>query len=367
MNFFIVSEKDCTHAKRYKIIFDLAFPEFKTKLISHKQVYNHKLNPGDFVLCFRLDYFLKIKKLSEYIHEQNAKFGLFFGDSLQYFEQIYKQYICLIDFSFTHWLGESSFYETFFGISSFDHPIFQTNDISYLLNKEEDLKFSERSISFVHLGLIDSRRSSRNQMLKSLNSSKFNYKLYGPQLSISEYLETNEIKEKLSKCLFGLVPCAASSSNSLSSKNDFIRYQFKGKIWEYMIAGCIPVIDHAPLAGRQGLIEGKHFLKVSSFDVSELRRVKNINKDHLREMSKHSYLFAKQKLSVEDFKYNFQVFINNLNSIQQKYTTRIPLRKPKNIEIACFQYSFLRKKVSLEILVSFFYIRKIKNIFFGYF
>ena len=29
---------------------------------------------------------------------QNAKFGLFFGDTIQYYELVYKQFIPLIDF-----------------------------------------------------------------------------------------------------------------------------------------------------------------------------------------------------------------------------------------------------------------------------
>ena len=253
MNFIIISKKDCSHAKRYKDIFDLAFPEFQTKILSISEVYNHKIFPGDFVLCFELDNFYKMKDLSDLIHKQNGRFGLFFGDSLQYFDQVYKQFCCLIDFTFTHWLGESSLYESLIGIPSFDHPIFQTNNILHLFKEEKFKNLSERSTSFVHLGLIDARRNARNEMFQSLKCSKFSYKLYGPQASICEYLETNEITEKLSKCIFGLVPCSASSSNSLSLNNEFTQYQFKGKIWEYMIAGCIPIVDHAPLINVQGL------------------------------------------------------------------------------------------------------------------
>ncbi len=362
MQFLIVSKKDCSHAKRYKDIFDIAFPLYRTILLSSNQIYSHDINPGDIVLCFELDYFYKIKKLSDYLHKQNIKFGLFFGDSLQYYEQVYKQYCCLIDFSFTHWLGESAFYETLLGIPSFDHPIFQTNNISHLFDKAKNRNFSERLISFVHLGLIDSRRSARSEMFNSLKSSKFNYKLYGPQSSICEYLETNEINQRLSKCIFGLVPGAASSSNSLSLNNEFIRYQFKGKIWEYMIAGCIPIIDHAPLANKLGLIEGIHFLSVSAFNISEFKRVNNINKDDLRELSNNSFLFAKKKLSIKEFKYDFGIFLNNLNNQKQISRRKLKFRKPKNIDIACFQYSFLRKRFSLELLISFFYFRKIKNI-----
>ena len=47
-----------------------------------------------------------------------------------------------------------------------------------------------------------------------------------------------------------------------------------------MIAGCIPIVDHAPLINIQGLIEGVHFLYVSSFNISELKRISNINMDN---------------------------------------------------------------------------------------
>lgn len=350
------------HAERYFFIFNKTYPEKYFYLIEDKDLNKIFFKEGDIVLSFAIYEFQKLRKIANIIQRQKAKIGLFFGDTIQYYELIYKQFIPLIDFCFTHELGESSHYEMFAGIPSFDHPIFQTINIDHLSNKPDYLEIKNRKNYFVHLGLLDNRRFGRNDMVKALKQSKLKYKLYGPNSKENQFLKKDAIPKKLANCIFGLLPCTASNSDPISSNKKLLEYQFKGKIWEYMIAGCIPVIDQAPNIHRLGLKEGVHFLSISSFSKEELNRISNIPSDKLSEISKNAFKLALECLSIQNFNEKFDNFDHHLKNL--KYSSRKFLinKKPRKIEIASLQYSFLRKKISIELFTSGFYLLKIKNI-----
>tara|TARA_Y100001933_G_C18986535_1_gene558720 strand:- start:295 stop:1425 length:1131 start_codon:yes stop_codon:yes gene_type:complete len=362
MNIVLLSDKNNDLSLHCYIILKNTYRNHNIHLISVKDIKNINLSVDDLVILFNYDYFQKVKNLGNFINSRGAKFGMFFGDSLQYFDLIYKQFGCLIDFCFTHEMGESAIYESLLGIPSFDHPLFAIRDTKYILEKNEYLDISKRDIIFTHLGLIDARRHSRTILLESLNNLNLRYKLYGPQKDLCDYLSNDQIQQKLSKCIFGLVPCAASTSNSLTTNEKYIKYQFKGKIWEYMFSGCIPVIDHAPLADKSGLKDSEHYLSVSSFNHSELKRLSKIDMVELSEISKNCFQFSQEKLSLRSFKLSFDYFLNNLLKKKFKAKDRIILQNPSQIEIASLEYSILEKKFSYSIFASNFYFIKLINI-----
>ena len=129
-----------------------------------------------------------------------------------------------------------------------------------------------------------------------------------------------------------------------------------------MIAGCFPVVDYAPNIHRLGLKEGIHYLSVSSFNLQELKRISNISLEELSEISMNAFIFALDNLSLENFKFKFNDFYYYLKN--SKYISRKSLLniRPTNIQAATFEYSFLKKRISLGIFFSGFYIIKIKNI-----
>ena len=349
---------------KYFSIFRKIYSEKNIFIITTKEIKQVVFQEKDIVLCFEFYEFSKLKEIAKYVQIQNAKFGLFFGDSIQYYELIYKQFIPLIDFCFTHELGESTFYENFCGIPSFDHPIFQTNSInlSYLSKPPKILVLENRENYFVHLGQLDNLRFGRGNIREALNKLNKSYKLYGPGSENDEFINYDEINQKLSNCIFGILPCAASSSDPLSRNKELIEYQFKGKIWDYMISGCIPVVDHAPNIHRLGLKEGIHYLSVSSFDLNEFDRISSIPLEKLSEISKNAFNFALDNLSPDNFKSKFNDFYYYLKNT--KYSSRKFLldSRPKNIQAASLDY-LSGKKISFKLFFSGFYLTKIKNIF----
>ena len=360
--YFLHDSNSKKHAERYFFIFKKTYPERCVYLIEDKDINIIIFKERDIVLSFANYEFKKLKKIANIVQIQKAKFGLFFGDSIQYYELIYKQFIPLLDFCFTHELGESSHYEIFAGIPSFDHPIFQTINIEHVSNQPYYLEIKNRENYFVHLGLIDKRRFGRNNMIEALKKSKLKYKLYGPGSKENQFLEDDKIPKKLANCVFGLLPCAASSSDPISSNKRLISYQFKGKIWEYMISGCIPVIDQAPNIHRLGLKEGVHFLSVSSFNKEELNRISRIPSEKLSEISRNAFEFALVNLSIKNFNEKFDDFYHHLKYLKYSSRKLILNKKPKKIQIAALHYSFFRKKLSIEIITSGFYLIKMKNI-----
>lgn len=360
--YFLHSLSSKKHAERYFFIFKKTYPKKNIFMIENQEINNIDFQKGDIVLSFEIYKFEKLKEITKFVQMQNAKFGLFFGDTIQYYELIYKQFIPLIDFCFTHELGESSHYEMFAGIPSFDHPIFQTANIEHILSKPKYIEIKKRENYFVHLGLLDPKRSGRINMIKAMHQTEKNYKLYGPGSNGNEYLDINEIPQKLSNCIFGLIPCSASSSDPISSNKQLLEYQFKGKIWEYMISGCIPVIDQAPNIYRLGLKEGVHFLSVSSFNKEELNRISRIPCDKLSEISRNAFEFALVNLSIKNFNDKFDDFYHHLKYLKYSSRKLLQNKKPKKIQIAALHYSFFRKKFSIEIFSSGFYLIKIKNI-----
>ena len=87
-------------------------------------------------------------------------------------------------------------------------------------------------------------------------------------------------------------------------------------MWEFMINGCIPIVDQAPNIHRLGLKEGVHFLSISSFSMEEFNRISNIPSEKLSEISGNAFKFALENLSIKNFneKYNnFDHHLKNLN------------------------------------------------------
>lgn len=177
-----------------------------------------------------------------------------------------------------------------------------------LFGERYKIKLNFREINFVHIGRIEKERKNRIEILDSLKETQLSYKLFGPQKGISEFIKAEKLYSELRKCIFGLAACGASKSTSYSSPNIFDRFQFKGKLWDYMICGCIPVIDFAPSLNLYGFKEGYHYLNVSNFSSEQLREIAEIEKVKLLEMRENIYSLA-SKLSIKDFKSIFGNFI----------------------------------------------------------
>ena len=98
-------------------------------------------------------------------------------------------------------------------------------------------------------------REKEGWILKSnILKTKSKYLLLGPSNGC-EFVKINQLHNRLSNCNFGLVNCSAPSSSPLSTIKTNNQFQFKGKIWEYIVAGCIPVIDYVPNTYKFGLKE----------------------------------------------------------------------------------------------------------------
>ena len=362
MKLYFLYKSNKEHVLKYKFIFNRTYGLNTSDIYLISDFYKINISLNDLIICFDLEEMSKMKSLSNHVRKKGAKFGIFFGDSLQYFDDIYSQFIHLVDFCFTHELSESGFYESR-GLPSFDHPIFQPHSIfiSFLEQQENYKCISNRKIFFVHHGLIDNKRQGRKEMLKSLISSGFSYKIYGKNKGYGEYIDTNELPLRLSNSIFGILPCSASSSTPLSKKSEGIKYQFKGKIWEYMAAGCIPVLDYAPNLHRLGLIDGLHYISVNSFNKNEIDRIANIRKNKLQIMSNNILEISRKFLSNQNFRDDFDVFYNNLINNKYKNKSVYSVIKNKKLKIACLEYTILRKKLSWNQIISGFYIIKIFN------
>ena len=349
----------------YSSIFSKAYPRKKIVTLTIDRISKTNFYKGDIVISFALLEYFKVKKISTHVRSNGGKFGLCFGDSAQYIFDIYQQFIPLIDFCIVQELGESNLYENLYGKPAFDHPVFQLTDHSIVFKKIINKKIIDRKKLFVHLGRVEKARKNRVEGIKALQESGLEYVLYGPDPDLSEFIEPTKIYSKLSNCIYGLTMGAASNSTSLSKKNIFDKYQFKGKIWDYMSCGCIPIIDYAPNLYMFGLKEGFHYLSVSSFNSHEYKRLNLINDEEKQEISNNAYNFCREKLSIENFKASFDIFENNL--LKSKYSANLDLYKfkPNQLKRASFQYTILRKKFTYEIFVSGFYFIKILNYVFN--
>ncbi|KGG00313.1 MULTISPECIES: hypothetical protein [Prochlorococcus] len=351
-------------SKKFKAIYDLAFGKNFCHIINIKKIQSYNFKNGDFcLLCFypKLD---ELKKLKKYINDKYSYLGMNLADSQQYLSEIFSYYAKFLDFCFTGELGESFMYESFYGIASFHHPLFiiKTKNIFEKPSKLDES--CKRIFDFVHCGRIDNERRGRNEIYNNLKNSKIKFLFIGPSKNC-KFLKMRELHGNFRKCKFGIVNASAPSSNPLSKRKITYQHQFKGKIWEYMVAGCIPVLDHAPNSYAFEMKEGVNYFRLSDFSEKNLESLLENDESIINKMREENFNLIKKYCSINSLKKKFNLFSESSM-----------LHTSKNQEISIFyelickasyDYSILRKKFSFSIIFSGFYFYKIFNKFFSKF
>lgn len=302
--------------------------------------------------------FLTISRASEISRRRGKRLGILLGDVSQYLQDIYKYYLRLVDFVVCEDPGEASLIEFSYGVPSFYHPFIQPKTLS---RPDEFSAFEEsgrREFDFVHLGLVDEFRLGRTDLRDNLKSLGSSYVLYGSGHRECIRLPWEEVHIKLERCTFGLVACAAYTSDPLSRPKEATRYQLKGKIWEYMLAGCIPVVDYLPGASTVGLQEGVDFLQLGKFTQESLSSILVLNSSIVANTSSkvrekaNSIVFGPS--GVGEFR-DFLLRVLDM-SIPDRY-----LPAGTRLSKACEQYTFKQKRFTQDIFLSWFYLIKLFN------
>ena len=129
-----------------------------------------------------------------------------------------------------------------------------------------------------------------------------------------------------------------------------------------MIAGCIPVIDHAPNTYAFELKEGVNYFRLTDFSKENLESLLENDESLINKIREENFNFLKKYCSINSLKKQFNLF-----------TESSMLHTSKNQEISIFDelickasydYCFLRKKFSFSMIFSGFYFYKIFNKFF---
>jgi hypothetical protein len=364
LNLTIVANNANNNAKKYFNIIK-SFELFNHVYFSEINKINYsELTCKSIVIFFEHIEYSSYFEMVKLIRVKKSKIGLFCGDSAQYLNNIYQYYLASVDFILTHELGESTLYENKFGLPAFDHPIFQP---TILLNQKTIKSINFRTVKFVHLGQIDPFRHGRTEMVNSLRCINVSYKLYGPnfykrQNNYCEFIKNEDINNLLENCIFGLSPGAASISTPNSSDKKSTPFQVKGKIYEYMQAGCIPVVDFFPNADKLGLINGKHYISISKFSPENLLMILKLSDETIKEMSSNVYNKAKEILSIQNAKNSFEIFISRLYYYSLDDKINLNKSKPNFLAKAALEYSFYGKRLNPSLFYSGFYFIKIYNI-----
>ncbi|KGF91737.1 hypothetical protein [Prochlorococcus marinus] len=349
---------------KFKAIYDKAFGRNFTRIINIKEIKSYNFKNGDFFLLCFYPKLGELKKLKKYINARYSFLGMNLADSQQYLKEIFSYYAKFLDFCFTGELGESFMYESFYGIASFHHPLFVIRTKNFFEKPTKLDKSNKRIFDFVHSGRIDNERRGRNEIYNNLKNSKIKFLFIGPSKNC-KFLKMKELHLNFRKCKFGIVNGSAPSSNPLSKRKITYQHQFKGKIFEYMIAGCVPVIDHAPNSYAFELKEGVNYFRLSDFSKKNLESLLENDESVINKIREENFNLIKKYCSINSFKKQFNLFMESSM-----------LHTSKNQEItifdelmckASYDYSILRKKFSFSIIFSGFYFYKIFNKFFSKF
>ena len=200
----------------------------------------------------------------------------------------------------------------------------------------------------------------KNALLKT----KGKFLLIGPSEGC-EFVEISELHNVMSNANFGLVNCSAPSSTPLSNIKINNQFQFKGKIWEYILAGCIPVLDHVPNGNKFELKEGIHYIRFNDFSKSNLEKLLLINEKEIEIMRNSLFKLAEKECSPESLRKAFDALQNNSMLYAPKKVT--PKLEKELMLNACYDYSIRRKRFSFAIIFSGFYFFKILNWIYRFF
>lgn len=356
--------KKHNYAAHLKFIFNKAYGNNFSKVYELERIQNKKINKDDFVLITFLPDLKTLKFIKNFIKEKNAFLGMIFGDSVQYIDAIYSYYANFIDFCFTEEFSDAYMYESFCGLAAFHHPMTVVRQTDYYKKSINQNISNQRPYDFIHVGRFDNERPGRMNIKTALLKSKSKYLLIGPSKGC-EFLENKEVYNKLRNANFGLVSCACPSTTPLSTIKINNQFNFKGKIWEYILAGCIPVLDYVPNAYKFGLKEGIHYIRLNNFTKSNLEKLLLINEKEIRIMRNSLFSLAEKECSPNSLKKAFDEF---QNSSMLHAPKKLIKRFEKEIMLnACHDYSIKRKRLSFSIIFSGFYFFKVLNRVHGFF
>lgn len=317
-------------------------------------------SPMTILLLMDCNSFATISAASKVCRKKGKRIGILLGDISQYLQDIYKYYLRYVDFVLCEDPGEAALIEFGYGVPSFYHPFIQPKSLLTPFRSSVCGVDVKRQFEFVHLGLIDEFRLGRMGLRNTLKKLGASYVLYGSGHNECVRLPWDQVHTRLERCTFGLVACAASTSDPLSRPGREARYQLKGKIWEYMLAGCIPVVDYLPGALSVGLKNGIDYLQLGSFNEETLGRLLEMKVSRKIEMSMHVREKANEIVFCSNGVLQFRDFlvgilnIDSANSLLPSYT---------RLSKACERYTFDQQHFSGEVLLSSFYLIKVVNYF----
>jgi hypothetical protein len=168
--------------------------------------------------------------------------GVYFADSNQYFLDWYRYLIPFIDFAIVGEFEERYLFRTYFPNVVW-HPRFCLTDaegLDRLAGREEfEAEIGCRK-GLIHVGRI-AHRPGRD-ILKNLDADLVD--CFGPD---SKFLETPEFNRVLRKYKYGLVLTRGGVSTKFGTDQFLSNFrQSKGKVWDYIFNGVIPVTDYSP-------------------------------------------------------------------------------------------------------------------------